>query len=100
MEFLQQFVPNATIVVLCVLFGLIMKGAFANNQRMLANIPWLLAVLGAALGVVATSCLDDFAGLDVLTALAQGTVSGLAAGGAYQVVHQQIKLKEDSNSEE
>lgn len=100
MEFIQNFVPNATIVVLCVLLGLIMKGAFENNARMLANIPWILAVAGAALGVIATGCLDDYKGLDVLTALAQGTVSGLAAGGAYQVVRQQIKLKEDEDTKE
>ena len=96
MEFLEQFIPNATIVVLCVILGLVMKSAFARNEQMLANIPWLLAVTGAVLGVVGTTCLADFEGLDVLTALAQGAVSGLAAGGAYQVVHQQIKAKEDT----
>lgn len=96
MEFLEQFVPNATIVVLCIILGLVMKSAFAKNEQMLANIPWLLAVTGAVLGIVGTTCLADFEGLDILTAMAQGAVSGLAAGGAYQVVHQQIKRKEDN----
>lgn len=100
MEFITQFVPNATIVVLCVILGLVMKGAFKGHENMLANIPWILAVAGAALGVIATSCLAEFEGLDILTALAQGAVSGLAAGGAYQVVHQQIKLKAEEDTDD
>lgn len=93
MEFLEQFVPNATIVVVCVFVGIWLKQAFKDDEKRLADIPWILGLVGAALGVVGTFVLADLQGLDVLTAVAQGIVSGLAAGGAYQVVHQQDKIR-------
>lgn len=95
MEFIQQFIPNATIVVLCVVLGLVLKQTFRDNEARLADIPWMLACAGAVLGIIGSFVLEDLMGIDILTSMAQGAVSGLAAGGAYQVVHQQIKRKED-----
>lgn len=103
MEFLEQFVPNAVIVVICVLAGIWLKQAFKDKPERLADIPWILGVVGAVLGILGTFVLDDLQGLDMLTAMAQGIVSGLAACGAYQVIHQQDKLRafeENSNTEE
>lgn len=93
MNFLEQFVPNATIVVICMLIGIWLKQAYSGDEKRLANIPWILGVAGAVLGVAGSFILTDLQGMDVLTAMAEGIVSGLAAGGAYQVIHQQDKLK-------
>lgn len=92
MEFLNEFVPNAVIVVICVLLGMAMKWGFEGNERLSAGIPWMLMIAGAILGIVASFVMEEYAGIDILTAIAMGAVSGLAAGGAYQVVHQQRKL--------
>ena len=94
MEFLSEFVPNAVIVVICVLVGMGMKWGFEGNARLTAGIPWMLAVVGAILGIVASFIMEDYSSMDVLTAIANGAVSGLAAGGAYQVYRQYEKLDE------
>lgn len=99
MEFLNEFVPNAVIVVICVLLGMAMKWGFDGNSRLTAGIPWLLAVAGAILGIIASFVMEEYAGIDILTAIAMGAVSGLAAGGAYQVVRQQQKLQESEAEE-
>lgn len=93
MEFFEQFVPNAVIVVICMLAGIWLKQAFKNSEARMADIPWILGIIGAALGVVGTFVLEDLKGIDILTAMAEGIISGLSACGAYQVIHQQDKLK-------
>lgn len=97
MEFLNQFVPNAVIVVICVLFGMLLKWIFNGNARLEAGIPVFLMILGAILGIVATFVMEDFVGLDLLTAIAMGAVSGLGSVGVYQMVHQQKKVKAEED---
>lgn len=96
MDFLAQFAPCAAIVVVCVLLGMALKWKFDGDERKIAAIPWLLALVGGALGIVARVVMPEYGSVDYLTALAIGIVSGLGAGGAYQVVHQQEKLKANS----
>lgn len=100
MEFLNEFVPNAVIVAICVFVGMGLKWGFKDNTRLTAGIPWLLAVTGAILGIIASFVMEEYAGIDILTAIAMGAVSGLAAGGAYQVVHQYDKLEETERAQE
>ena len=51
-------------------------------------IPLGCGLAGAALGLLGLFVMDDFPAGDVLTALAVGIVSGLAATGADQLVKQ------------
>lgn len=92
MEFIQTFLPIAAVVVICVLIGMYLKWRFEGDERKSASIPWILALCGAALGIIAKFIMPEYAEYDILTALAVGIVSGLAAGGAYQVIHQYKKL--------
>lgn len=96
MESLAQFAPNAGIVVACLLIGLILKWFFGGNQKLLSGIPWMLAAAGALLSLIVVGVADT----DVVSSIAQGIVSGLAACGAYQVAHQQTKLKRDDYDED
>lgn len=48
-------------------------------------LPVICGVCGAALGVVALKVMPEFPAVDVLTAIAIGIVSGLAATGLYEV---------------
>lgn len=93
MEFLEQFVPNGIIVVICLIAGHALKWLFDGRERLLSGIPWMLAVLGAVLGLIAMGVMTEFAALDPLTAIAMGAVSGFAAGGVYQTYKQHEKLK-------
>ena len=74
----------AGITVICYL------AALAIKQTPLANkwLPSLCGVLGAALGVAGMYTMPEFPAGDIITALAVGIVSGLAATGADQVVKQ------------
>lgn len=92
MEFLETFAPIAAVVVICVLIGMFLKWKYENDERKSAAIPWILALCGGALGIIAKLIMPEYAEYDLLTALAVGIVSGLAAGGAYQVIHQYKKL--------
>jgi hypothetical protein len=51
-------------------------------------IPVICGASGGILGVVAKFVMEDFPASDVLTAIAIGIVSGLAATGAHQVYKQ------------
>lgn len=93
MEFIQDFLPIAAVVVICVLIGMYLKWHFEGNERKSAAIPWILALCGGALGIIAKLIMPEYAEYDILTALAVGIVSGLAAGGAYQVIHQYKKIE-------
>lgn len=93
MEFVTKFVPIAAVVVICMLCGMFFKWLFAEDKRKLAAIPWMLALIGGVFGIVAQMVMPEYAAIDWITAFAIGIVSGLAAGGAYQVIHQQQKLK-------
>lgn len=77
------------IVVICYLIGMGIKVSPLDNKY----IPVIVGVCGGILGVVAfLTGMPDFPAADVLTAIAVGIVSGLAATGANQAFKQ---LKEN-----
>lgn len=71
----------AGITVICYL------AALAIKQTPLANkwLPTICGALGAILGPVGMRVIQDFPATDILTAIAVGIVSGLAATGADQI---------------
>ena len=79
----------AGITVICYLVALGIK------QTPLANkwLPTICGVLGGALGVVGLYTMPDFPAGDLLTAVAVGIVSGLAATGADQLGKQLMQNK-------
>lgn len=89
----MDFLGIAAIPVITVIVFLIGEGAKAAN---LADkwIPVVCGVSGAILGVVALFVMPGFPGTDILTAIAIGIVSGLAATGAHQIYKQFTKEAE------
>lgn len=74
----------AGITVICYLAALAIKQTrFANKW-----LPTLCGVLGAILGVAGMYTIPEFPAGDIITALAVGIVSGLAATGADQLAKQ------------
>lgn len=94
MDFFQQFIPIAAVVVICAVLGMFFKWLFSGDERKLAAIPWILALIGGLLGILAKLLMPEYQQLDIITAFAIGIVSGLASCGAYQIVRQQQKIKE------
>lgn len=84
----------AAITVICYLVGIFCKSSekVADNK-----IPSIMGVSGAVLGVVAYfTKMPEFADFHLLTAIAVGIVSGLAATGVNQIFKQ--ANKEEVNS--
>ena len=77
----------AAITVICFLAAEAAK-AVKLDERFL---PVICGVLGGMLGVVGMLCMADFPANDVITAIAVGIVSGLAATGAHQIYKQFTK---------
>lgn len=79
----------AGITIICYL------AALGIRQTPLANkwLPTICGVLGGVLGVVGMYTMPDFPAGDILTAIAVGIVSGLAATGADQLGKQLAKNK-------
>lgn len=76
----------AAITVICYLVGQVVKATGLDNNK---YIPAICGVVGAILGPVALYLgVPDFPATDVLTAVAVGIVSGLAATGCDQVAKQ------------
>ena len=74
----------ASITVIAYLFGEVAKASAIDNKW----IPIICGVVGAVLGVVGLKTIADFPANDIVTAVAVGIVSGLAATGANQIVKQ------------
>lgn len=72
------------ITVIAYLVGLAVKATSLPNRW----IPVICAAVGGALGVAGMFTMPAFPAEDVLSALAVGIVSGLAATGADQAVRQ------------
>jgi len=72
------------ISVICYLVGEAVKLSPLDNKW----IPLICGVAGAALGIAGMHSMANFPAQDVLSALAVGIVSGLAATGADQVYRQ------------
>lgn len=76
----------AAIVIICLLIGMIVKAVGIPSKW----VPCICGVCGGILGAVAflAAPIPEFPAQDTITAVAVGIVSGLAATGAHQVVHQ------------
>ena len=77
------------ITVICFLVAEMVKATALDNKWL----PIICGCTGGGLGVVALKVMPDFPAVDVLTAIAIGIVSGLAATGAHQVGKQLSKGK-------
>lgn len=86
MEFLETLgiASVAAITVICYLVGAGIKASGLDNKW----IPVVVGVVGGILGVVGLRFMPDFPASDIITAVAVGIVSGLAATGIDQVVKQ------------
>lgn len=71
------FASVAAITVICYLIGLGVKLSPLDNKW----IPLIVGILGGVLGVLGMFAMPDFPAHDMLTAIAVGIVSGLAATG-------------------
>ena len=76
----------AAITVICLLAASILKSTSLNNKW----IPSLCGVMGGLLGIAGFYLMGDFPAEDLITAIAVGIISGLAATGAHQT-YKQIK---------
>lgn len=74
----------AAITVICYLLASALKATALPNKWL----PAICGLLGGALGVAGYLTMADFPAGDVLSAIAVGIVSGLAATGGYEAVHQ------------
>jgi len=83
MEFMGMAAVTV-ISVICYLVGEAVKLSPLDNKW----IPLICGVAGAALGIAGMHSMANFPAQDVLSALAVGIVSGLAATGADQVYRQ------------
>ncbi len=83
----------AVITVIAYLVGLAVKATALPNRW----IPVICAAVGGALGVVGLYTMPDFPAADMLTAIAVGIVSGLAATGIDQTVKQLGSKELDGN---
>ena len=82
----------AAITVICYLVGIYGKTAEYISDE---NIPVIVGVVGGILGIVAFFIgMPDFPATDIITAIAVGIVSGLAAVGINQL-KKQIGYKND-----
>lgn len=71
----------AAITIICFGVAEAIKATALDNKWL----PVICAFLGAILGVVGMYVMPDFPGTDILTSIAIGIVSGLAATGAHQI---------------
>lgn len=79
----------AAITVICYLVGMFCKW---SEHIADGKIPSIVGIAGAILGVVAYfTKMPEFAGFHILTAIAVGIVSGLAATGVNQIIKQASK---------
>lgn len=83
----------AVITVIAYLVGLAVRATALPNRW----IPVICAAVGGALGVVGLYTMPDFPAADILTAIAVGIVSGLAATGIDQTVKQLGSKELDGN---
>lgn len=74
----------AAITVICYLVGMTVKQTKLDNKW----IPSIVGFLGMILGIVGWKVVADYPANDILTALAVGVVSGLAATGIDQLFKQ------------
>lgn len=71
----------AGITVICWLIGQIIKATGLDNKW----IPCIVGVAGGLLGVAGLYIIPDYPATEIITAVAVGIVSGMAATGADQI---------------
>lgn len=74
----------AAITVICYLVGYCVKCSPLDSKY----IPAICGIVGGILGPVGLAIMPDFPAADMLTAVAVGIVSGLAATGVDQAIRQ------------
>lgn len=74
----------AAITVICYLVAQVVKATNLDNKWL----PVISGVVGGILGVIGFYVMPDFPSSDILTAVAVGIVSGLAATGINQIYKQ------------
>ena len=84
------------ITIICYLAAMAVRATPLDNKWL----PVICAALGALLGVVAEFVMPDFPAGDVITALAVGIVSGLAATGIHQIYKQHKPNTDNQESED
>ena len=84
-----------SIVIICMLIAQLIKTTKLDNKWL----PTICGFLGGVLGVVAYKIVPTFPDVDILTAIAIGIVSGLAATGAHQFWKQLFANKEEKIEE-
>lgn len=82
----------ASITVLCYLIATAVKATPLNNKWL----PVICMFCGGILGVVGMNLMPDYPATDIITAIAVGIVSGLAATGVNQII-KQLSKDEDSD---
>lgn len=83
----------AAITVIAFLIGQIIKATKLDNKW----IPVICGIIGGVLGVVGMNVMPDFPATDIITAVAVGIVSGLAATGVNEAVnHLKGEVKENA----
>lgn len=84
----------AAITVICYLAAQGIKATALDNKWL----PVICGAIGAVLGVVGLYLMPDFPAGDILTSVAVGIVSGLAATGVNQIVKQLSPTAYDEES--
>ena len=84
----------AAITVIAYVVGLAVRAGRLHTRW----IPVICGGVGAALGVVALFVMPEFPAKDVISAMAVGIVSGLAATGVNQCVKQMNRSGEESEN--
>lgn len=79
----------ASITVICYLIASMVKATQINNKWL----PTICGIVGGILGVVAKMIMPQFPAEDILSAVAIGIVSGLAATGGYEAITQLLNNK-------
>ena len=91
MEFDFGIAGVTTITVICYLVAAGIKATPLDNKWL----PLICGGLGGGLGVAGMFVMPDFPAQDIMSAIAVGIVSGLAATGVNQVYKQLTTKKED-----
>lgn len=87
---IMGFTSVAVLTIICYLVASIIKTTPLDSKWL----PIICGVLGGVLGIVAMYIMPDYPAKDILTSIAVGIASGLAATGTNQIFKQ---LKSNSN---
>ena len=85
----------AGIVVICYLAAQVVKATKLDNKWL----PVICGILGGVIGIFGMYCIPDYPADDLITAIAVGIVSGLAATGVNQVYKQLTQSTQKEKNE-